>query len=91
MPGSVCNEVTPGRAPTFKASSRMNSHEFETVRPDQRVLTPDEKVGRIDDGALSLRLIHIINLASYTQGGYVLVTSGIRGWISVTAAENHPS
>ena len=32
------------RAPSLKKSSRMNSHEFETVRPDQKVLTPDEKV-----------------------------------------------
>ena len=32
------------RPPSFRKSSRMNSHEFETVRPDQRVLTPDEKV-----------------------------------------------
>ena len=28
---------------SVKRSSRMNSFEFETVRPDQKVLTPDEK------------------------------------------------
>ncbi|XP_059081823.1 transient receptor potential protein-like [Tigriopus californicus] len=32
------------RAPSLKRSSRTNSHEFETVRPEQRVLTPDEKL-----------------------------------------------
>ncbi|XP_040567143.1 transient receptor potential protein isoform X1 [Lepeophtheirus salmonis] len=41
---SVTSNSTRNRAPSFKKSSRMNSHEFETVRPDQRILTPDEKM-----------------------------------------------
>eukprot|EP00095_Tigriopus_kingsejongensis_P011532 snap_masked-scaffold33_size549341-processed-gene-1.10 protein:Tk11532 transcript:snap_masked-scaffold33_size549341-processed-gene-1.10-mRNA-1 annotation:"trp channel protein" len=32
------------RAPSLKKSSRASSLEFETVRPEQRILTPDEKL-----------------------------------------------
>ena len=42
--GDAGGSGAPQRAPSLKRSSRMNSHEFETVRPDQKVLTPDEKV-----------------------------------------------
>ena len=29
-----------------RGSIKLNTQDFETVRPDQRVLTPDEKVGK---------------------------------------------
>ena len=32
------------KKPSIKRCSRENSHEFETVKPESKVLTPDEKV-----------------------------------------------
>ena len=35
------------KAPSLKRCSRANSHEFETVKPEQKILTPDEKVREV--------------------------------------------